>query len=200
MKLVFLIIFTLVVFTLKADNSEFNAYTGLDDVEVREKPSQNSKILGKLKIGFKLQITNSSNEEVVNGYKGKWVYVKKIQGIYYEQNVEQGWIFDKNISYLKNFQKGSNCKYKDLKKNAEGSEYYVHFEFLKDCKFIKYESEPIYDEKVGNYVGETKKAIVSKGYLFFNKLVVLAIEEKDSQVVGIFFKPLNGNLNFHYLK
>jgi len=103
-----LIIFSLLlVITVKAANREILVPLAGDNINIREQPNAESKVMYKLRIADLVEVIKESSEKTVIGnLSGKWVYVKT--GYCKDDRCTEfisGWIFDYYLAYNDRFKR-----------------------------------------------------------------------------------------------
>src|SRR4030042_4584150 len=99
-----------------------------NNINVREKPEINSKVIAQLSLGYDVTVLNKKKSKVTfDGKDGYWVFVDT--GLCQEncKTTKKGWVFDYYLAYDNKFIKVTNWKYKSFSMCA--GDYCPSYEF-----------------------------------------------------------------------
>jgi uncharacterized protein YgiM (DUF1202 family) len=150
-----------------------------DYVNLREKPSLDSKVIKQLRITSRVKVLRSSEEKIdIKGESGHWVYVASTT--YQNEKGEnlRGWVFDTYIADVSQFNKIDSFKNLSLCGWLTGDAE-VNYTFLPDGSFY---SLVIDKDAYGKNISEQK--VYGKLYQF--KKVVLGLYDGTSFYVAFY--------------
>jgi hypothetical protein len=137
--------FLIFVFSNIAFSTDYLIITG-ENVNVREKPSIDSKILTKVNLGRYITILNKISKNVtIDGKTGMWVYIDTRQIPENKENTIKGWVFDHYIGYKEKFIKVTKWRKFELKDIIIDDDWY--YLFNDDGSFILKKSYYKCDDK-----------------------------------------------------
>jgi uncharacterized protein YgiM (DUF1202 family) len=133
-KLIFTAILLFSFTSFGKEKIEYITVAG-DNINLREQPSLESKIIMKLKITSSVRILKKSNKiEQINNKKGQWIFVDTDVEDDKTKKTIKGWIFDYYVAYEFRFKKIQKWNYKKFESCIGDS--CVNLTFKKDGSFI----------------------------------------------------------------
>lgn len=167
-----------------ADTRVFLPIAG-DKVNLREKPGPNSRIVFQLPLAHVVQLLKTEPKwSVIDGKRGRWVYVDSGLCTANMNQSYKGWIFDYFLGYRENFTRVWKWR-RSCIENTVG-DYHYRYDFFPDGT-VRYQ---------GSGYGDAPRKY--NGYLYKYRSVYYA---KLSIDTGLFFKlGANGLLSSTYPK
>lgn len=129
-----------------------------NNINLREEPNQNSKILDQLRIISQVKVLKRSGKKVkIDNNEGEWVYIDTFMTSKNDKNhtvTVKGWVFDYYLSDLNNFKPMTSFKRTRIITGA--GDVGMNFQFYENATF-KYTMTDSYERKEFIYTGKLYK-------------------------------------------
>jgi len=121
------LIFILLVSNMSIGESKNNVLIVIgDNLNLREEPKLNSKIIRKLRITWLVKLIKKTDKtEKIKNIEGKWAFINT--------GLEKGWVFDYYLANEKDFKKVKSFRNTILE--GEHGDHYIYFEFKKNGQY-----------------------------------------------------------------
>lgn len=106
------------------------------DINLREKPSLDSRVIGRLSFGHEVRVLDSSAQEVeIDGKRGRWTLVERLY-CGNEGDACRGWLFDHYLAYRHRLKRVASWPHREFD-NFLGGDAHRYYAFTPDGGFVE---------------------------------------------------------------